>query len=223
VLLTCGPASFVSCKPLSRQGEPTSHQWSDFSRDRPATGEITQTGGRLFTPPDPTLTGKERKGGPAAMTVNANWREDAACRGADPELFFPIGTTGAALRQIQEAKRICLSCPAQTQCLAWALDHGITDGVWGGTTEDQRRAIRRLPMTTALSREDDEGDSKHPAHHEKTDRQPAEQRAAERREHTLLRPDAEGQATWIRRAAGDGADAGRTGATDTWDAERRQG
>jgi WhiB family redox-sensing transcriptional regulator len=76
------------------------------------------------------------------MTIRTNWHKAAACRGADPELFFPIGTTGPALRQVQEAKRICLTCPARTQCLAWALDQGVTDGVWGGTTQDERRAIR---------------------------------------------------------------------------------
>src|SRR5260370_17811759 len=88
------------------------------------------------------------------MTAGANWREDAACRDADPYLFFPIGTTGPALRQIQAAKRICRTCPAQTLCLAWALDHGVTDGVWGGTTEDQRRAIRSLPRTMNIREED---------------------------------------------------------------------
>lgn len=58
-------------------------------------------------------------------------------------LFFPIGTSGPALRQIDEAKRICQACQARTPCLAWALDQGISSGVWGGTTEDERRAIRR--------------------------------------------------------------------------------
>jgi WhiB family transcriptional regulator, redox-sensing transcriptional regulator len=85
------------------------------------------------------------------MTVRANWRDDAACRDADPDLFFPVGTTGLRLGQINVAKRMCQACPVQTQCLAWALDHGITDGVWGGTTEDERRAIRNLArrMTTS--------------------------------------------------------------------------
>jgi WhiB family transcriptional regulator, redox-sensing transcriptional regulator len=63
------------------------------------------------------------------MTVYVNWREDVACRDADPGLFFPIGTTGAALRQMEEAKRICRDCAVQIQCLAWALASGVTDGV----------------------------------------------------------------------------------------------
>src|SRR5260370_35814387 len=141
------------------------------------------------------------------MTAGANWREDAACRDADPDLFFPIGTTGPALRQIQAARRICRTCPAQTRCLAWALDHGVTDGVWGGTTEDQRRAIRSLPKTLTSSQEDDDGGSYHPA---------------QRREHAIRTPTAQAKATRIRRHAGIGPDAGRTGATGTRDTERPQ-
>jgi WhiB family redox-sensing transcriptional regulator len=78
------------------------------------------------------------------MTARTNWRDDAGCRDADPELFFPIGPAGPALRQIDEAKRICRSCRARTRCLAWALDQEVTDGVWGGTTEGERRAIGSL-------------------------------------------------------------------------------
>jgi len=77
------------------------------------------------------------------MTVRVNWQSVAACRDADPDLFFPGGTAGPALRQSDEAKRICRACPAQARCLAWALDRGVGSGVWGGTTEDERRAIRR--------------------------------------------------------------------------------
>src|SRR6516162_8567665 len=77
------------------------------------------------------------------MTVRMNWQEVAACRDADPDLFFPVGTAGPALRQIDEAKRICRACPAQARCLAWALDHRVASCVWSGTTQDERRAIRR--------------------------------------------------------------------------------
>jgi WhiB family transcriptional regulator, redox-sensing transcriptional regulator len=77
------------------------------------------------------------------MAIFVDWRDEAACRGTDAELFFPVGTAGPALRQIDEAKRICRTCLAQTACLAWAVDHGIAYGVWGGTTGDERRAMRR--------------------------------------------------------------------------------
>ena len=80
------------------------------------------------------------------MSARVNWRDDAACRHADPDLFFPVGETGPALHQVEEAKRICQSCPARTPCLAWALEQGVAAGVWGGTTEDERRAIRRGPV-----------------------------------------------------------------------------
>jgi WhiB family transcriptional regulator, redox-sensing transcriptional regulator len=83
------------------------------------------------------------------MTVHTDWRENAACRNADPELFFPIGTTGTALGQIEEAKGICRTCPARIQCLAWALDNGVGEGVWGATTPDERRVIRSLRASRA--------------------------------------------------------------------------
>ena len=76
------------------------------------------------------------------MTAHVNWREAAACRDTDPDLFFPVSTAGPGLRQIEEAKRICRVCPVRTVCLAWALDHEVGPGVWGGTTEAERRALR---------------------------------------------------------------------------------
>ena len=72
-----------------------------------------------------------------------DWRHVAACRDADPELFFPIGTTGPALVQIEQAKAICHACPVMDACLEWALETGEEAGVWGGTSEDERRALKR--------------------------------------------------------------------------------
>ena len=57
------------------------------------------------------------------MTAPVNWRNDAACRDIDPELFFPVSTTGPALNQILDAKRLCRTCPVRISYLAWALDH----------------------------------------------------------------------------------------------------
>ncbi|MET7442847.1 WhiB family transcriptional regulator [Streptomyces sp. NPDC004082] len=75
-----------------------------------------------------------------------SWRDAAACRSVDPDLFFPVGSTGPALLQIREAKAVCRSCPVREACLQWALDTGQTLGVWGGTSENERRALkRRMP------------------------------------------------------------------------------
>jgi WhiB family redox-sensing transcriptional regulator len=62
---------------------------------------------------------------------------------ADPELFFPIGNTGPALQQIDEAKQHCRVCEVTETCLRWALDTGQDAGVWGGLSEDERRALKR--------------------------------------------------------------------------------
>jgi WhiB family redox-sensing transcriptional regulator len=74
------------------------------------------------------------------------WRDSAACRTQDPELFFPIGTTGPALAQTELAKAVCRTCPVQEPCLHWALASeptGRENGVCGGFSEDERRALKR--------------------------------------------------------------------------------
>jgi len=72
-----------------------------------------------------------------------NWRDKAECLRTDPELFFPVGTTGLALIQADAAKRVCQRCPVQDECLRWALDSRQETGIWGGTDEEERRLIRR--------------------------------------------------------------------------------
>lgn len=72
-----------------------------------------------------------------------NWRSSAACRTEDPDLFFPIGTSGPALMQTEQAKAVCRRCPVREQCLEWALETGQSIGVWGGTSETERRALKR--------------------------------------------------------------------------------
>jgi WhiB family redox-sensing transcriptional regulator len=71
------------------------------------------------------------------MTGGWNWRVAARCRTADAEGLF---VTGARQR---EARVFCQSCPVRTECLAHALDQRIEFGVWGGTTERERRALLR--------------------------------------------------------------------------------
>jgi WhiB family redox-sensing transcriptional regulator len=72
-----------------------------------------------------------------------DWRDRASCRHEDPELFFPIGTTGPAIAQIARARTVCARCPVQEPCLDCALDTNQLSGVWGGMSEDERRAYQR--------------------------------------------------------------------------------
>jgi WhiB family redox-sensing transcriptional regulator len=71
------------------------------------------------------------------------WHDRAACLSVDPELFFAVGTTGPALLQIEEAKVVCRRCEVIETCLSWAMESGKDDGVWGGLSDNERRAIRR--------------------------------------------------------------------------------
>jgi WhiB family transcriptional regulator, redox-sensing transcriptional regulator len=70
------------------------------------------------------------------------WRERAACLGMSTELFFPAGSTGKAIDQADEAKLVCAGCPVRRQCLEYAIGTG-QEGIWGATTEDERRSLRR--------------------------------------------------------------------------------
>ena len=72
-----------------------------------------------------------------------DWRDYAACRDADPELFFPDGDIRSARARVQKAKLICRGCPVRAACLHWALANGQEAGIWGGLTEDERRRLHR--------------------------------------------------------------------------------
>lgn len=66
------------------------------------------------------------------------WTDAAACRDADTDMWFSHRTAD----QIA-AKQVCQVCPVRPECLAYALEHGIDGGIWGGRDEDQLRALRR--------------------------------------------------------------------------------
>jgi WhiB family redox-sensing transcriptional regulator len=72
-----------------------------------------------------------------------DWRTNAACRDTDPDLFFPVGTTGPAIEQIESAKAVCRQCEAQTACLEFALATNQESGIWGATSEEERRKLRK--------------------------------------------------------------------------------
>ncbi len=78
-----------------------------------------------------------------------DWRADAACRDADPELFFPDGDIRSARAQLKTAKLICRGCPVCATCLNWARASGQEAGIWGGLTEDERRGLRRRGLSVS--------------------------------------------------------------------------
>ncbi|MFF5986930.1 WhiB family transcriptional regulator [Prauserella flavalba] len=71
------------------------------------------------------------------------WSERAACRDEDPELFFPVSDMGPGAQQTEQAKAICARCPVRAECLTYALESGLDYGIFGGTTERERRALVR--------------------------------------------------------------------------------
>ncbi|MGI5166438.1 WhiB family transcriptional regulator [Spirillospora sp. CA-253888] len=82
-----------------------------------------------------------------------HWSDRAICRGADPDLFFPIGYSAEVFQeQERAAKAICANCPVVSDCLAWALRVGEPDGIWGGTTPEERRYLRRRVDAPARKR-----------------------------------------------------------------------
>ena len=86
----------------------------------------------MTTPPRPP-------GDQMITTQDRDWRQLAACRHADPELFFPVSASGPSLDQVTQAKAICAGCPVRRHCLAFTLDTRQDHGVWGDTTEHERR------------------------------------------------------------------------------------
>lgn len=79
--------------------------------------------------------------GPSAAATD--WRTAAECAAMDPDIFFPIGTAGPALRDASRALSVCRRCPVTAACLDWALRSRQEFGVWGGTTEEERELLLR--------------------------------------------------------------------------------
>ncbi len=89
---------------------------------------------------------------PTSFAPDDDWRDVAACRDTDPDLFFPVGTTGPALDQIAAAKAVCQQCEAQSECLEFAIISNQDSGVWGGTSEEERRVLRRQYVAAQKAR-----------------------------------------------------------------------
>jgi WhiB family redox-sensing transcriptional regulator len=82
----------------------------------------------------------------ALLSGGEDWRAMAACRSVDPDLFFPLSDIGPGLEQAARAKAVCAGCPVRRQCLSFALLTQQGHGVWGGTTEQERRVTLPLPL-----------------------------------------------------------------------------
>lgn len=77
--------------------------------------------------------------------MDLSWKANGACRWVEPELFYPVSDADAA-----PAKRVCASCAVQQRCLDFAVESREFEGVWGGLTGTERRALhrrRRVPAT----------------------------------------------------------------------------
>lgn len=79
------------------------------------------------------------------MALDDAWMGRARCRDLiEPDLIFFPPTRKGVQADTSEAKRICSSCPVRRTCLAYAIAHKETKGVWGGMTESERRTISRV-------------------------------------------------------------------------------
>ena len=89
-------------------------------------------------------------GSVAWLTDRPDWQADAACLGQGPATFFPKRGPGTATDlAVDEAKAICYGCPTREECFRYAMRHNIKHGVWGGTSVNERRAIRRRRLARA--------------------------------------------------------------------------
>lgn len=78
--------------------------------------------------------------------VSDSFMADGACRDIPTVIFFPEGnyrTDPEVAKQVDLAKKICKSCTVREKCLEYALENDITPGIWGGMTEDERKAYRK--------------------------------------------------------------------------------
>jgi len=105
-----------------------------------------------------------------------HWRSAAACQFADPDLFFPVSSSGLSLQQVAEAKQICARCQVQPQCLAFALRTRQAHGVWGGMSEQERYQLWERD-----ERRNDPGAGKRSPHRLRADDGPAPGSLARRR------------------------------------------
>lgn len=150
----------VSLRPPQSEARPaaptcyaTTGQRPEVAAGRPiTTTRLTST----VAPETADLSGYREARGPEADCLpapglsgrSAAWMPRGACQGEDPELFFPVAALGPALAQVIAAKAVCSQCAVRAACLSYALATGQA-GIWGGTTQEERRAMGRSPGVPA--------------------------------------------------------------------------
>lgn len=77
-----------------------------------------------------------------ATELAADWRAHAACSGYPNTLFFP-SADGLDGGTVEKAKTVCAVCPVIEDCLQYALETNQRSGIWGGTSERERKSLRR--------------------------------------------------------------------------------
>jgi WhiB family redox-sensing transcriptional regulator len=86
-----------------------------------------------------------------------DWRKAGACLAADPDLFFPVAVGVTAGQESSRALSMCDGCPVKRQCLDYAIQTGEANGIWGGTTPEERIRVvgrnRRRPGGRTTRRE----------------------------------------------------------------------
>ncbi|WP_327205343.1 WhiB family transcriptional regulator [Rhodococcus opacus] len=110
--------------------------------------------GQLHRRVDSCLSAGERRTPMPALSVHLpapvaeawDWQLSAACRDADPAVFFHRDNERGEPREsrVRAAKRICRRCPVRARCLNYALEAYERHGIWGGYTEDERRTLQRM-------------------------------------------------------------------------------
>ena len=79
-----------------------------------------------------------------ATEARPAWHQHGACRGADPNLFFPKRGDS-----VKEAKAVCARCPVRAECLEYALENHESMGIWGGLSGRERRQLSRTGREAA--------------------------------------------------------------------------
>jgi len=85
----------------------------------------------------------------STASPSADFFDEAACKGTDTTVFFPVSETFAG-----GAKAICATCPVSEQCLEYAIQTRQPDGVWGGLTAVERHRLVRRRQKEAREQRD---------------------------------------------------------------------